>query len=83
MSFNYVGLLLYALISNVGLTNSGLERLNIFGFLASGEVEASEDATLNAGFYDQRFALQWVQRNIHQFGGDPTKVAHNPTMSCR
>ncbi|CAI0655494.1 unnamed protein product [Colletotrichum noveboracense] len=47
-------------------------RLGAFGFLAGDEIQASGVA--NAGLLDQREALNWVQRNIHYFGGDPNKV---------
>ncbi|XP_023310706.1 venom carboxylesterase-6 [Anoplophora glabripennis] len=45
-------------------------RLGPFGFLST------EDDIIpgNYGLKDQRFALQWVQDNIHLFGGDPLKV---------
>jgi carboxylesterase 2 len=46
-------------------------RLSIFGFSGSPEIPFGEQ---NSGYLDQRFALQWVQDNIAQFGGDPTKV---------
>jgi carboxylesterase type B len=32
------------------------------------------NGTANAGLYDQRMALQWIQRYIHLFGGDPDQV---------
>ncbi|KAJ7112748.1 carotenoid ester lipase precursor [Mycena crocata] len=47
-------------------------RVSAFGFLASKEVR---DAGLgNLGLHDQREALRWVQRYIHEFGGDPNHV---------
>ncbi|KAJ7593993.1 Alpha/Beta hydrolase protein [Mycena floridula] len=47
-------------------------RLSGFGFLASDEVLA--EGSLNAGLYDQRLALRWIQENIAAFNGDPEKV---------
>ena len=47
-------------------------RLGAFGFLSSDAVH--RHGKVNAGLLDQRFALQWVQRHIRQFGGDPARV---------
>ena len=47
-------------------------RLGAFGWLPGVEVEA--DGKSNAGLYDQRFALEWVQAHISKFGGDPARV---------
>jgi para-nitrobenzyl esterase len=51
-------------------------RLNIFGFLAHPELsaEAPYKASGNYGMLDQTAALQWVQKNISAFGGDPKKI---------
>ncbi|MBN1481282.1 carboxylesterase family protein [candidate division KSB1 bacterium] len=51
-------------------------RLNIFGFFAHPELsaEAPYKASGNYGLLDQNLALQWVQKNIAAFGGDPHRV---------
>ncbi|KAK0444572.1 alpha/beta-hydrolase [Desarmillaria tabescens] len=47
-------------------------RLGILGFLGGHLVAA--DGDLNVGLLDQRAALEWIQRHIHNFGGDPDNV---------
>lgn len=51
-------------------------RLNIFGFFAHPELtkESGYNASGNYGFMDQTAALEWVQKNIAAFGGDPDRV---------
>jgi carboxylesterase type B len=45
-------------------------RLGAFGFLATDDKAAPG----NMGIMDQIMVLKWVQKNIAQFGGDPSKV---------
>jgi para-nitrobenzyl esterase len=51
-------------------------RLGVFGFLAHPELtkESPNHASGNYAILDHIAALQWVQKNIAAFGGDPTRV---------
>ncbi|KAK5452737.1 hypothetical protein LTS15_006885 [Exophiala xenobiotica] len=74
--------------SNGNIIYVGIQyRLGMFGFMG-GDVIA-ENGALNAGLLDQRAALDWVQRNIRAFGGDPGRVtiwggsAGGGSVSCQ
>jgi para-nitrobenzyl esterase len=51
-------------------------RLGVIGFFAHPELtaESAHHSSGNYGLLDQIAALQWVQQNIGQFGGDPENV---------
>jgi para-nitrobenzyl esterase len=51
-------------------------RVGPFGFFAHPELtaESEKNASGNYGIMDQIAALQWVKKNIAQFGGDPANV---------
>ena len=51
-------------------------RLGVLGFLAHPELtaESPDKVSGNYGLLDMIAALQWVNRNISAFGGDPQKV---------
>ncbi|KAF2015287.1 alpha/beta-hydrolase [Aaosphaeria arxii CBS 175.79] len=47
-------------------------RNGIYGFLSGDEIE--EHGDLNMGLRDQRASLEWVQKYIRYFGGNPDNV---------
>jgi para-nitrobenzyl esterase len=49
-------------------------RLGTLGWLASPALDAEGHLFGNYGMLDQLFALKWVQQNIANFGGDPSKI---------
>jgi len=52
-------------------------RLGVLGFLAHPELtaESPHHVSGNYGILDQRAALEWINKNIEVFGGDPSRVA--------
>ncbi|KAL8667906.1 MAG: hypothetical protein Q9202_000371 [Teloschistes flavicans] len=48
-------------------------RVGAYGFLAGNTME--KEGLPNAGLYDQRAALQWIQDYIHLLGGDKAQVS--------
>jgi len=50
-------------------------RLNVFGYTHFAEIGGKQYANSgNAGMLDIILALRWVQQNIENFGGDPSRV---------
>jgi carboxylesterase type B len=50
-------------------------RVNAFGLLPGAEIAASPTSDLNPGLLDQQAALQWTNKYIEKFGGDPKNVS--------
>lgn len=50
-------------------------RLGGFGFLAGSSVENDSSAVANAGLWDQRAVLEWIQKYISLVNGDPNDVS--------
>uniref|UniRef100_A0A672YM10 Carboxylic ester hydrolase n=1 Tax=Sphaeramia orbicularis TaxID=375764 RepID=A0A672YM10_9TELE len=45
-------------------------RVGTLGFLSTGDTRMPG----NYGLWDQHFAISWVRRNIHSFGGNPDNI---------
>ncbi|MBR4906204.1 MAG: carboxylesterase family protein, partial [Clostridia bacterium] len=72
----------YADYAGTGLAREGVVvvnlgyRLGVFGYLADEGLksESEHGTTGNYGLLDQIKALEWVQKNIAAFGGDPNNI---------
>ena len=72
----------YADYAGTGLAKQGVlvvnlgYRLGVFGYFADEALKAESEhgTTGNYGLLDQIKALEWVQKNIAAFGGDPNNV---------
>ena len=77
---------LWTSLARRGVVIVSLEyRTGALGFMAHPELskESPDGHSGNYGLLDQIYALQWVQRNIKNFGGDPSKVTIFGEMAKR
>jgi carboxylesterase type B len=65
---NYDGTPVVKASNNSVIYVSGNYRVGSFGFLAGNTLE--KEGTPNAGLWDQRAVLEWIQKYIVLFGGD-------------
>ena len=72
---HYGGELWESLARKGVITISVEYRAGALGYMAHAELAKENDGhSGNYGMLDLIYALQWVQRNIKNFGGDPSKV---------
>lgn len=72
-AYNPAGLVLNAARKGTPIIYIAMNyRVGVFGFASSPALNATD--SLNAGLLDQRLGLEWVQRHIAAFGGDPDNV---------
>ena len=69
----YTGQALLESSNNNVIYVAGNYRLGAFGWLAGTYME--EEGLPNAGLYDQRLLLQWVQKYISKVNGNPSDVS--------
>ncbi|CAE6360100.1 unnamed protein product [Rhizoctonia solani] len=62
------------LVANQDIVVVGINyRVTIFGNPNSPYL-ASKGSSVNVGLLDQRFAIEWLQKNVATFGGDPKRM---------
>ncbi|KAF8704552.1 type-B carboxylesterase lipase family, partial [Rhizoctonia solani] len=69
-AFSLASMLSHSPVKYIGVSIN--YRLGALGFLPSNLTHRAN--SLNLGLYDQQYAIQWVQKYISLFGGDPHQV---------
>lgn len=65
----------YRLLPSAGLLKGSAEKHGVQeGKQLKDDKDEEEDASFNWGLYDQKIALEWVRKNIHNFGGNPNEI---------
>ncbi|KAF9357715.1 hypothetical protein BGX26_003234 [Mortierella sp. AD094] len=63
------------MVSRGGVVSVSINyRLGLLGFMENDPTWPRSSVPGNQGIHDQILALQWVQKNIASFGGDPNRV---------